>query len=71
METRGSKARGVAEPTLDSPESDSEYHQPTTADLFALLLRMNRCLDALENSKSSTPSGQSVDSEDPPARVVQ
>jgi hypothetical protein len=66
METRASKARNTPELTSDSPESDSEPHQLTTADLFALLLRMNRRLDVLENSRSSTPSGQSVDSEDSP-----
>src|ERR1700723_4383245 len=64
METRASKTRNAPEPTPDSPESDSEPHQPPTADLFALLLRMNRRLDALENSRSSTPSGHSADSED-------
>ena len=67
METRASKAKNAPEPTPDSPESDSEPHQPTTSDLFALLSRMSRRLDALENSRSPTPSGQSVDSEDSPA----
>src|ERR1700730_1311023 len=67
METPASKTRNAPEPTSDSPESDSEPHQPTTADLFALLSRMNRRLDALENSRSSTPSGHSADPEDSPA----
>src|SRR3984885_2378177 len=64
METRASKTRNAPEPTPDSPESNSEPHQPTTADLFALLSCMNRRLDVLENSRSSTPSGHSADSED-------
>jgi hypothetical protein len=67
METRASKTRNAPELTLDSPESNSEPHQPTTANLFALLSRMNRHLDVLENSRSSTPSGHSADSEDSPA----
>src|SRR6202046_5633756 len=67
METYASKTRNAPEPTSDSPESDSEPHQPTMADLFALLSRMNRRLDALENSRSSTPSGHSAGSEDSPA----
>src|SRR6202046_5324905 len=67
METRASKTRNAPEPTPDSPKSDSEPHQPTTADLFAFLSGMNRRLNTLENSRSSTLSGHSADSEDSPA----
>jgi hypothetical protein len=64
METRARKARGATELTPDSPESDSEPYEPTVADIFALLTNMNCRLGTLENSRSSTPSGQLVDSED-------
>jgi hypothetical protein len=67
METHASKTRNTLEPTPDSPESDSEPHQLTTADLFALLLRINQRFNTLENSRSSTPSGHWADSEDSPA----
>jgi hypothetical protein len=65
METCSNKNKGgVAGATPDPPASDSEPHEPTVADIFALLTNMNHRLGALENSRSSTPSGQSVDSED-------
>jgi hypothetical protein len=65
METRSNKNKGgVAGATPDPLASDTEPHEPTVTDIFALLMNMNRRLGALENSKSSTPSGQSADSED-------